>query len=338
MRVIACNDQKQLKLEEREELSFKPSSPVTCARVLVRAFGVNRADLLQRAGHYPPPKGVVSDILGLEFAGIIDSFSDGSDRCGDYKVGDRVMGICVGAAYAEQVIVPSAQLLPIPTNMSFCTAASIPEAHLTAYDALVTQGKLKIDDEVLIHAIGSGVGCAAAVLAEFLGAKVSGTTRSAWKKEKALESFNLQQVYLAEEGQFMGKADQTKFDIILDFIGAAYLKENLQRLNDQGRLVVIGLLGGVKAEINLSILLAKRAQMIGTVLRSRSIKEKIELTQSYRQNILPFLYERENNSEAIDRGVKLEPVYQVYSPHEMEQAHRDLAASGVWSKLVCRWD
>ena len=148
MRVIACNDQEQLKLEEREELIFKPNSSVICARVLVRAFGVNRADLLQRAGHYPPPKGVANDILGLEFSGIIDAFSDGSDQYGDYQIGDRVMGICAGAAYAEQVIVPSDQLLPIPANLSFCTAASIPEAHLTAYDALVTQGRLKIGDDV----------------------------------------------------------------------------------------------------------------------------------------------------------------------------------------------
>ena len=338
MRVIACTDKQQLKLEQREELKFKPNSPVTFARVAVKAFGINRADLLQRAGHYPPPKGVVSDILGLEFAGIIDSFSDGSNQYADYQVGDRVMGICAGAAYAEQVIVPVEHLLPIPQDMSFCTAASIPEAHLTAYDALVTQGRLQVGDEVLIHAIGSGVGCAAAVLADFLGAQVSGTTRSDWKKEKALQSFALQQVYLAKQGQFMPKTEQKRFDLILDFIGAAYFKENLHRLNHQGRLVVIGLLGGIKTELNLALLLAKRAQIIGTVLRSRSIKEKKELTQSYRKNILPFLYQDQTTSEMTNRGIKLEPIYRVYSPNELEEAHLDLAASGVWSKLVCRWD
>ena len=121
MRVIVCNNEQQLKLEHRSELSFESyilhTSSLTFARVVVRAFGINRADLLQRAGHYPPPKGVASDILGLEFAGIIDSFSDGSSQHGDFKLGDRVMGICSGAAYAEQVIVPvSYTHLTLPTT------------------------------------------------------------------------------------------------------------------------------------------------------------------------------------------------------------------------------
>lgn len=342
MRVIVCNQEQELKLENRPELSFEAysmhTSSLTFARIAIRAFGINRADLLQRAGHYPPPKGVASDILGLEFAGVIDSFSDGSSQYGEFKLGDRVMGICSGAAYAEQVIVPCDHLLAIPKHLSFGVAASIPEAHLTAYDALVAQGHLQKNHEVLIHAIGSGVGCAAAVIAQFLGARVTGTTRSAWKKDKALESFNLERVYLAKQGRFMQNTDEGYFDIILDFVGAAYLKENLQRLKKQGRLVVIGLLGGIKAEINLALLLAKRAQIIGTVLRSRSIHEKSELTRVYRKNILPFLYEDTKSLSTSDQGIKLEPVYKIYSPNELEQAHQDLAVSGVWSKLVCCWD
>ena len=342
MRVIVCNNEQELKLEQRLELSFDPytvhASSVAFARITVRAFGINRADLLQRAGHYPPPKGVVSDVLGLEFAGVIDSFSDGSSQQGEFTIGDRVMGICLGAAYAEQVIVPCGHLLPIPKHMSFSVAASIPEAHLTAYDALVAQGNLQKNDKILIHAIGSGVGCAAAGIASFLGAQVSGTTRSVWKKEMALASFHLQKVHLAKQGRFMQKSDEDSFDIILDFIGAAYLKENLQRLRKRGRLVIVGLLGGIKAELNLALLLAKRAQIIGTVLRSRSIDEKYELTQAYRQNILPFLYENTNPLLAPNQGIKLEPVYKIYTPNELEQAHQDLAASGVWSKLVCCWD
>lgn len=338
MRAIICTADQKLQIQVKEQPIFSLNTQVNFARISIKAFGINRADLLQKAGHYPAPPGVAKDILGLEFAGVIEAFSNGADHCEGFQLGDRVMGICSGEAYAEQIIVPCGHLLPIPAQFSFSTAASIPEAHLTAYDALVNQGQLKEEDEILIHAIGSGVGCAAAKIADFLGAKVSGTTRSLWKKERALSQLHLQKVYLSEHGRFMGADEQNNFDLILDFIGAAYLKENMQRLKHQGRLVMIGLLGGIKAELNLGILLAKRAQIIGTVLRSRSIQEKADLTQAYRQKILPFLIKNTESLQSEDQGIKLEPVYKVYAPHELEQAHQDLANSQVWSKLVCQWD
>ncbi len=339
MRAVICNESGDLVIEDRPLPNYPNDHSVTYALVGIKSFGVNRADLLQRAGHYPAPPGTPQDILGLEFSGVIESFSSGEEHSGTFMIGDRVMGICNGAAYAESIVVPRDQLLAIPDEMSFTQAAALPEAHLTAYDALVNQGQLREGDRVLIHAIGSGVGAAASHIAASMGARVTGTTRSEWKRTRAISDLPVDAVWRSENGIFTPTESSDGFDVILDFIGGAYLRENLKILNTRGRIVVIGLLGGVKGEINLGHLLAKRASLIGTVLRSRSVKEKIDLTSDYRKNILPYL---KVNGEISPRenGVKeilVEPVSHVYSALEISLALQHLENGQIWSKVVGEW-
>ena len=331
MSAIICDAHGTLSLGTRPVPRFPEQAPRALAKVRIKAFGVNRADLLQRAGHYPPPAGVSAEILGLEFSGVIEEityYDHLTEPVDDQlSVGHRVMGICSGAAYAEYIITPLEQLLPIPQALSTVQAAALPEAYLTAFDALCTRGQLSPQDRVLIHAIGSGVGVAAAHLAHYLGAEVIGTTRSPWKKKRALQELPVRDVWIAQEGQW-GQRD-SRFNVIVDFIGAAYLKQNLKHLTTQGRLVVVGLLGGIRAEINLGLLLAKRAQIIGTVLRSRDVTEKIMLTQKFRREVLPAF-------ECAELPAPI--VSETFDAQRVEAAHDQLANNKTWSKLVCVWD
>lgn len=330
MRAIVCDDRGALSVTTRPSPTFSDQPNRSWAKVRIEAFGVNRADLLQRAGHYPPPPGVSSEILGLEFAGIIEEVVTGemADPIeSSLRVGDRVMGICAGAAYADCVITPLEQLLHIPSSMSMTQAAALPEAYLTAFDALSQQGSMKPKDRVLIHAIGSGVGVAAAHLAHYLGAEVIGTTRSPWKRDRALAELPVEDVWLSQDGSW--GQDAPPFDVIIDFIGAGYLKQNVKWLAQQGRLVVVGLLGGTRAEINLGLLLAKRAKIIGTVLRSRSTQEKIRLTQKFRQELLPAFNQTTLSAPQVS---------EVFPAHKIEEAHDLLASNQTWSKLVGIWD
>lgn len=343
MRAIVCQANGELTIEDREEPTFPSEGPHVLAKVRIWAFGVNRADLLQRAGHYPPPRDTVADVLGLEFAGEITGFSNGTSESGGFKQGDRVMGICSGGAYSEYIIVPCKQLLPIPREMGYAQAASIPEAHLTAFDALYRLASLQVGERVLIHAIGSGVGVAAAQIAHHLGAEVIGTTRSSWKRERALKELPVKDVWLAQSGTFLPRMGSPSVDIIIDFVGAAYLKQNLQAINIGGRIIVIGLLGGIKAEINLASLLAKRATLRGTVLRSRSAEEKILLTQSYAEIILPKLAFRKHEPLKKDvindqNEINVTPVTKIYHAEEISKAHLDLESAQIWSKVVGVWD
>ena len=340
-RAISCDPQGELSLVNRPPLDTPQQANQPLALVRVEAFGLNRADLLQRAGHYPPPPGVSPEILGLEFTGVVEQIiglkGEGSDDDLNTtfprpQVGDRVMGICAGGAYAEELFTPLDQLLPVPDHFSVAQAAALPEAYLTAYDALINQASLRSGERVLIHAIGSGVGAAAAHLASLLGAEVIGTTRSEWKRERALRELPVSQVWLSKDGQW-SPPDAESFDVIIDFVGAAYLKENVKRLALKGRLVVVGLLGGIKAELNLGLLLSRRAQLIGTVLRSRSTTEKIELTQRFRHEILPHFSNQVLAPPAIcDTYLVSDSVLRV------DDAHERLANNDTWSKLVCVWD
>ena len=301
------------------------------ALVEVAAFGINRADLLQRAGHYPAPSGSPQDVLGLEFAGRVAAVAPhlDEDREALWRVGDRVMGICGGGAYAEFITIDERTLLPAPSHLTSPECAGLPEVCLTAYDALTARGQLKAGERVLIHAIGSGVGLAAARLAHLMGAEVIGTSRAQWKLDRAKSSLPLSEVWLSEEGRFLPADARESIDVIIDFVGGAYLKENLAALRTGGRLVIVGLLGGIKSELNLGVLLSKRAQIIGTVLRSRSLEDKIELTQNWRHEILPAI---------IDGRLTPPGIFRTYTAAEIEQAHSDLLSNQVWSKLVCVWD
>jgi putative PIG3 family NAD(P)H quinone oxidoreductase len=295
--------------------------------VRVRACAVNRADLLQAKGLYPAPAGAPADIPGLEFAGEVEAL--GPDAEGQAKVGDRVFGIVAGGAQAEYLTTHPRLLAKIPAGLEFDAAGAVPEAFLTAHDALVTQGGLRPGGTVLIHAAGSGVGTAAVQIARAMGCTVLGTSRTAEKLERARE-LGLDLAIVNSSGTF---ADEVKaqtggegVSVILDLLGAGALAENLAAIARRGRIVVVGLLAGAKAEIDLNALLARRATLVGTTLRARPLEEKIAATRLFAEQVVPWL----------DRGT-VRPVLDVAYPLEdVRKAHERMASNAGFGKIVLR--
>lgn len=294
--------------------------------VEVAAAGLNRADCLQRRGFYPAPPGVPADVPGLEFAGVVESVGDSVSA---WKPGDRVMGIVGGGAMATRVVTEGAELMSVPQELSLEEAAAVPEAFLTAYDAIVLQGGLQSGQTVLLHAVASGVGTAAIQIASVLGATSVGTSRTTHKLPRCTE-LGLTHAVLVEEGQFadtvLAVVPQGA-NVILDTIGAAYLSQNVKVIAKKGRIVVIGLMGGVRAELALGTLLAKRASIHGSVLRSRSSAEKAELTKSF-------------TSEMLGRFAtgELKPIIDDVLPMtDVQAAHQRMDANETFGKLVLTW-
>jgi NADPH2:quinone reductase len=278
-----------------EVIAWKDTEEPVPARgevlVRVRAAALNRADLLQRRGLYPPPPGTREDVPGLELAGEVARVGEGVVA---WKPGDRVMAIAAGEAQAEHAVVHERMLLRIPEGLSFEDAGAIPEAGITSHDALLTIGGLRPGWPVLIHAVGSGVSTAALQIAKAAGATVIGTSRTAEKLERA-RALGL------DHGILVGK-DEPRFadevrrltgkrgcPLILDFVGAPYAAENLAALAPSGRVVVIGTMGGPKAAIDLGVLMRARGAIIGTVLRPRPLEEKIAATQAFARDVLPLV-------------------------------------------------
>jgi len=296
-------------------------------RVRVYVVGVNRADLLQRRGRYPAPPGAPSDIPGLEYAGIVDALGPGVAR---WREGDRVMGIVGGGAYAEYVVVHEDEAVPVPERLSLEEAAAVPEAFITAHDALFTQAGLTAGEAVLIHAVGSGVGTAALQLAREAGARTLGTSRSAWKLERA-SSLGLETAIDASHADFARVArDATGgrgVDVVLDLVGGAYLEGNLQALARRGRMIVVGLVAGRSATLDLGLLLSKRLSLRGTVLRSRSLAEKVDAARAFARDVLPLL----------ESGRVRPIVDEVLPAWEAKRAHRRLETNETYGKLVLTW-
>ncbi|MBX3225703.1 MAG: NAD(P)H-quinone oxidoreductase [Labilithrix sp.] len=259
------------------------------ARVRVRAAGVNRADLMQLRGMYPAPPDAPPDIPGLEIAGEVDAVGAGVR---EVAVGERVFTIVGGGAYAEHVVVPARTLAPIPEGLDFTHAAAIPEAFLTAYDAMVLQAGLSAGDDVLVHAVGSGVGTAAVQIARAIGATAIGTARTQDKLDRAA-ALGMKHGILAADAKF---ADEVKrhtsgrgADVVLELVGGAYLPESLAACAERGRVVLVGLMGGATAELSLGPMLHRRLTVIGTVMRARPLEQKIALGQVLRRNITPLV-------------------------------------------------
>jgi NADPH:quinone reductase len=287
--------------------------------VRVRAAGLNRADLLQRRGHYPPPAGYSPNIPGLEFAGEVEGCGD---AVSNLKIGDRVFGITAGEAHAEKLVIDSSLATKIPDNLNFTGAAAIPEVFITAHDAVFSQAQLKKGETLLIHAVGSGVGLAGLQLGKAFGAKVIGTSRRADKLERCKE-FGLDEAIVAEDGRF-AKNILNGVDVILDLVGGVYFEENLKSLAVKGRLVLVGLTAGSTAEIDLATALRKRAKIIGTVLRGRSTQEKAEAVRKFAEEVVPL----------IESGKVVPNVDKVFAASDVRAAHEYLESNESFGKVI----
>ena len=293
--------------------------------VNVKASALNRADLLQRKGFYPAPAGFPERILGLEFAGEVAEIGE---EVANFKIGDRVFGITAGGAQAEFLLSDESLLVKIPDNLNFTEAAAIPEAFITAHDAIFTQGNLQNNETLLIHAVGSGVGLAALQLAKERNIKVFGTSRTADKLEEC-EKFGLDEgVLVSNETKFAEiikeKNDGKGVDVVLDLVGAGYFQANLESLNVKGRIILVGTTSGARAEINFSQVMSKRARIIGTVLRSRSTPEKAEATRKFAEEALQ-LFASGKLKPNIDKVFKIEDV---------RKAHEYLESNASFGKIV----
>lgn len=283
--------------------------------VEVAAAGVNRADVLQRQGNYQPPPGA-SPYPGLEVSGVVRATGADVTR---FRPGDEVAALLSGGGYAELVAVPEGQLLPRPRSTSLVEAAALPEVACTVWSNIVDLAKLRAGETILIHGGGSGIGTFAIQLAKALGATVATTARPA--KHAALRELGADQVIDYTRENF---ADAVKADVILDIMGASYLDRNIDALRPNGRLVVIGLQGGRSAELNLGKLLAKRATVAATALRSRPPAEKAAIVRGVHQQVWPL----------VEAGTIRPIVDRVLPMAEAAEAHRTLEASDHLGKVL----
>jgi putative PIG3 family NAD(P)H quinone oxidoreductase len=313
-----------LRFDEVEDATPKEGEVL----IRVRAAALNRADLLQRQGKYPAPPGIPPNILGLEFAGKVRGAPPKGSR---FHEGDRVMGICGGGGQAELMASPEGLLMPIPPGLSFEQAAAIPEAFLTAYDALFLQAQLKSGDPVLIHAVASGVGTAAVQLARLAGAVALGTSRSAEKLARVVPLGLQHGVLTGADASFADEVlsftSGAGVAVLLDLVGASFLAENLKSLANRGTLIQVGTMGGSVGPLDLGVLMRKRLRLIGTVLRARPLDERVALTQRFADSMLL----------AFSRGELTPIVDRVLPASEVRIAHELLASSSTFGKLVLRF-
>lgn len=290
--------------------------------VRIAATALNRADLLQRMGGYPDPRGLSLEIPGLEFAGTVESVGE---RARMWRVGDRVMGIEAGGGYAQRIATHERQLLAVPAGIDLVDAAAIPEVFLTAWDALVLQGGLTSGRWALVHAGASGVGTAAIQIAKAIGARVAVTVSAG----KAALCRDLGADLVLERSPHDWLADAKTavpagFDTVLDVIGGDEVDRNLQAVAPKGTIVQVGLMGGGRTEVNVGLLLVKRAHWVGTTLRTRPIEEKAAVTRKFAAEMLPL----------FDTGA-LRPVIDCRYPFdEIAEAHRLMERNVNAGKIV----
>jgi tumor protein p53-inducible protein 3 len=291
----------------------------------VRATALNRADLMQRAGNYPPPPGA-SDVLGLEMAGVISKVGT---QVSGWHIGDRVCALLSGGGYATQARVPHQLLMPIPKLWTFEQAAALPEVFYTAYVNLFIEAGLQPDETVLIHGGASGVGTAGIQLAREAGCRIFATAGTAEKTARCVtlgaeQAIDYKQTDFAEE--ILTYTEGQGVDVILDMVGGDYLERNVQLLKLRGRLVVIALLGGAKAEINLASFLRRRLRLIGSVLRARTLAEKMKIKKRFMDQFWT----------ALQEGT-IEPIIDsVYPISEAEAAHAYMASNLNIGKIILK--
>ncbi|MBR7800192.1 NAD(P)H-quinone oxidoreductase [Undibacterium fentianense] len=291
--------------------------------IRVAAAGVNRPDVLQRMGHYPVPKGA-SDLPGLEIAGEIVG---GDLTGGQHRLGDYVCALVQGGGYAEYCVAPVGQCLPVPKGLSLIEAASLPETYFTVWSNIFERGGLRPGETLLVHGGASGIGVAAIQMANAFGAKVFATVGSD-EKRRAVEAFGAKRGvnYQNEEFQdvIMVETQSRGVDLILDMVAGKYLTRNLSVLADDGRLVIIGLMGGAKAELDMGQVLRRRLHITGSTLRARDVEFKAQIVHALREKIWPLL------ENATIRPV----IHHVFPLHEAARAHAEMEAGHHIGKLV----
>lgn len=310
-----------LSWEEVEEPKLEPGHAI----LNVQAAGVNRADILQRKGLYPPPQGA-SEILGLEVAGTIEQIaSNGSQH--QRKEGDPVMALLPGGAYAEKVAVPISMLLPIPEKLSYTKAAAIPEALYTSYLNLILEAGLQQGETLLIHAAAGGIGSTAIQIAKLYGADVVATVGTD-EKAQWVRQLGADRAINYKDGQLetrLKEVGQAGYDVIFDPIGSPdYAKMHQNLLNYRGRWLLIGLLGGMKVELNLAKVLTKNLMLKGSTLRNKPLEAKIAVTQKIRDSVLDYY-----------RNGGLKPVVdQSFPIQDAEKAHHYMQSNQVQGKVI----
>ena len=274
------------------QIQSRPVPTVGSGEILVRVRGsaLNRADLIQRIGRYAPPAGVPQDIPGLEFAGEVISTGPGATL---WPVGSRVCGLVGGGAHAEYLVTHERAVAAVPESLSWEQAGAAPEACITAHDAL-RQADLRPGDSVLIHAVGSGVGLAAVQIARQLGARVFGTARGAAKLDAAREVGLEAGVQPSDDPAWLTQAANgwtigRGIDVVIDLVGGDYLRHTVPLMAHKGRVIVVGLLAGRESTLDMGLLLMKRLTIRGTVLRSRPLEERIDVTQRFAREVIPWL-------------------------------------------------
>lgn len=293
--------------------------------VRVHATALNRADLLQRSGKYPVPKGA-SPLLGLEMAGVVEEVGSG---CSGWSVGDRVFGLLPGGGYAEFATIPQEMAMPIPDSYSFEEAAAIPEVFLTAYQALVWLGELKEGEDILIHAGASGVGTAAIQLAKEIGARIWVTASK--PKHKLCITLGAQGAIDYKSEDFVERINtltqEKGVNLIIDFLGASYLSKNIECLGLDGRLVMLALMGGARVDsLNLATLFRKRIHLKASTLRNRSLSYKVALTKAFNDDF----------GTSLGKGLIKPIIDSIYDWSEVAKAHNRMAANLNAGKIVLK--
>jgi len=286
----------------------------------VAAVGVNRPDLAQRAGTYPPPPGA-SDLPGLEAAGTIAALGDGVT---DWKAGDAVCALTPGGSYAEYCTVPAPQCLPIPKGFDMLHAAALPETYFTVWHNLFERGQLKAGESVLIHGGASGIGTTAIQLARAFGAKVFTTVRNAQKADAVSRLGATAILYKDNDWAAEVKTLSGGVDVVLDMVAGDYLPKNLQLLKQDGRCVVIALLGGAKAEVSAAIVMVNRLTLTGSTLRPQSIAAKARMAKGLREKVWPLL----------EAGAIRPILYKTFALKDASLAHAELERADHVGKVM----
>ncbi|KAK7023054.1 quinone oxidoreductase PIG3 [Favolaschia claudopus] len=299
--------------------------------ILIKAFGLNRMDISQRNGLYPPPAGS-STILGVEFSGQVAQVGSNVSR---WKIDDEVMGLAGGGAYAEYIVVLQTHVVSKPSRLSWVEAASIPECFLTAFQAVVVYGEIKPNNDVLVHAGASGVGVAAIQLARLNGAKTITATASTQEKLDWLLSLPNGATHTAnyktqDFSQVVKEVTQNKgVDVVVDFVGQSHFVKNLDSLAVDGRMTMLALLSGATvASFNLTPILYKRLRIQGSTLRSRSPQYQADLIARFDKEVLPLI-----TGQSSDGPIKTY-IHKVYSWNDIQDAHREMESNSTSGKII----